>query len=165
MDFKSLIDINKNFTEEFYDLSTPNLIYRTDVSFSEYTVEQGDDMRIDLIFKKMYALEPNEVDTVIQNIDIILFINNIDNPLDIMKGQILIYPSLKDFDKFRRDEEQLEESRVSIKEKLTVPNKSTKKDSNRLKYIEQDYSLPPVVLRNPKQPVRLDGNKMSIGGL
>jgi hypothetical protein len=49
--------------------------------------------------------------------------------------------------------------------KLSVPNKSTKKDTNREKYKENNYSLPPVVLSKPREPVRLENGKFSIGGL
>lgn len=165
MNFKSLKDLKKEPIDEFYDLSTPNLIYRNDIEFGEYIVDQDDIMRIDLIYQKMYGLEFNEVGNSLENIDIILYINDIDNPLNIIKGQVLLFPPFDNLERFRRSEEQIEESRLSIREKLVVPNKSTKKDSNRLKYIEQDYSLPPVVLKTPREPVRLDGNRISVGGI
>jgi len=165
MDFKSIADIKKESPNGLFDLSTPNLTYRSDVNLNSYTVDQGDIMRIDIIFQKIYGLEANEVGMSLENIDIILFINGIDNPLNIIKGQVILYPSLDDMEKFRKTEEQIDQSRLSIKEKLIVPNKSTKKDKNRLRYIEQDYSLPPVVLRTPKAPIRLDGSRMSVGGL
>ena len=45
------------------------------------------------------------------------------------------------------------------------PNKTTRVDPNRQNYIENDYSLSPVVLDTPKEPVRIVDGKFSIGGL
>lgn len=165
MDIESLNNLKRESPDEIYDFTKPNLVYRTDIPLQEYTVQEGDDMRIDLIFQNMYNLEPNEVGEALANVDIVLFINNIDNPLNIVKGQVLLYPPFDRFSEFRRTDESIEEDRNSVREKLIVPNKNTKKDSSRKNYLENDFSLPPVVLRKPRSPVRLDGSKISVGGL
>jgi hypothetical protein len=80
---------------------------------------------------------------------------------------VLSYPSKGDFEKFRYSQ-NLEETNDEVIRQLGVinrPNKTTKIDPNRQNYIENDYSLSPVVLDTPREPVRLEDGKFSIGGL
>jgi hypothetical protein len=56
-------------------------------------------------------------------------------------------------------------STSQVKKKLAVPNKTTRKDNNRSKYVENGYSLPPVVLNTPQAPVRLEGQSIVVGGV
>lgn len=166
MNIKSIYEYTKfDSSIDLYDLSTPSFLFRNDLRLEEYTVKGENEMRIDLILQDMYKLEPNEVGLYLENIDVILYINNIDNPLNIKKGLILLYPSIEDMEKFRYELSQLEEEKLSIKEKLVVPNKSTKKDPNRERFKANNYSLPPVVLDKPKPPVRISNGKFSIGGV
>lgn len=166
MDIKSINEYTKFDTEiDLYDLSTPSFIYRSDISLNTYTVKREEEMRIDLIFKNMYGLEPNEVGIYLENIDVILYINNIDNPLNIKSGISILYPAMEDLTKFRYDLNQLEESKYSKKEKIIFPNKSTKKDKNRESFKANKYSLPPVVLDEPRPPVRIKDGRFSVGGL
>ena len=58
-----------------------------------------------------------------------------------------------------------EKSQETVRKALAVPNKTTKKDGNRRKFIENGYSLPPVVLDESKPPVRVEDDKIVIGGL
>jgi hypothetical protein len=53
----------------------------------------------------------------------------------------------------------------NIRKALSVPNKTTKIDKNRKKFIDDGFVLPPVVLDETKPPVRLEGGKIVIGGL
>jgi hypothetical protein len=53
----------------------------------------------------------------------------------------------------------------AVRKALAVPNKSSKKDSARKKFTENDYLLPPVVLNASKEPVRLEEGKIVIGGI
>jgi hypothetical protein len=49
-------------------------------------------------------------------------------------------------------------SSINITKQLGVqnsPDKVSKVDVSRQQYIENDYSLPPVVLSTPREPVRL----------
>lgn len=168
MDIESINKYVKFDTDlDLYDLTTPSFLYRTndEVNLREYVVRKEDEMRIDLIFQSMYNLEPNEVGNFLNNIDIILYINNIDNPLNIREGLTLLYPLFDDFSKFRYELSQLEEEKLSIKEKLVVPNKTTKKDKDREKFKANNYLLPPVVLDTPKPPVRISNGRFSIGGV
>ena len=166
MDIKVLNEFVR-FDEDLdlFDITQSYLVLRNDVSFSEIEVEEWHEMRVDLLFRDMYNLEPFEVGLYLGNVDIILFVNNIDNPLNIKRGMTLRFPSsLEDFDKFRFTEDPSSD-RLSVKERLVVPNKSTKKDKSREKFKENGFSLPPTVLEKPRPPVRIENGQFSIGGL
>ena len=134
-------------------------------------VQQEDEMRIDLIFQKMYDLQSYEVGPYLENIDVILTINNIDNPLNISAGMVIKYPELGSFDLFRiENDEESSQKKKSIMEKLGKPNKKTKVDPKRKGYLNAGNALPPTVNSKPKAPVTLSnkgGNNGSflIGGL
>jgi hypothetical protein len=166
MDIKSLNSyIRFNSDLDLFDLLEPVFRFDNTVRLREITVESWHEMRIDLLFQSMYNLEPNEVGIYLENIDVILYINNIDNALNIKSGMNIRYPSLDEIDNFRYREDNLSRSRTSAKERLIVPNKTTRKDPTREKFKEEGYSLPPVVLDVPRSPVRIEGGQFSIGGL
>jgi hypothetical protein len=157
-------DVNQN---NLVNLFKPAIMNPTlDGELETYIVGRDDEMRIDLIFKNIYELESNEVGIYLGNIDVLLTLNNIDNPLNIKEGTVIRYPQLGQFDLFRlRIDENQSKIKSSVGQKLSVPNKTTRKDKSRGKYLENDYSLPPVVLEAPKEPVRIEDNIFSIGGL
>ena len=131
-----------------------------------YVVGRDDEMRIDLIFMNIYELPSNEVGIYLGNIDVLLALSDIDNPLNIKEGTIIRYPELGQLDLFRlRINEDQAKIKNAIGQKLAVPNKTTRKDKSRGSYLESDYSLPPVALESPKEPVRIEDNNFSIGGL
>ena len=145
----------------FFDLFVPQIIGIDDYTrVSPYVVKQEQDMRLDLIMLDMY----DQDEYTLENMDIICFINNLDNPLNVYPGMVLYYPPSSEFEHYRLLQDNINNS-SKIKAKLAVPNKTTKKDSNRKKYVENGYSLPPVVLNTPKEPVRLSGSNIEIGGL
>lgn len=115
-----------------------------------YMVQQGEEMRIDLVCKSIY----NNMD----NIDVILYCNHIDNPLNILEGAIIFYPDQKDVAKFRYEEQQ-----ESTTQKLLNPSKTTRRDPSRESFVEQNYSIPPTVLPSYTPQVKIDGNNLVIG--
>jgi hypothetical protein len=129
-------------------------------SFFIYEVQKEEDMRIDMVISNMY---PDDLDAL-DYIDIILWINEIDNPLNIYPGMRLKFPPVGSIDDYRVEYE--ESINVGVKTKMAVPNKTTKKDSNRQKYLNSDFSLPPTVRATPRDPVKLtlDG-KIELGGV
>jgi hypothetical protein len=169
MDFKSLTDSYTKFdtANDVYDLFTSTFVYRDDIALSEYVVERGFDMRLDLIFEKIYNLEPDVVGLYLVDMDVICYINNIDNPLNIKEGSVIKYPTdLGNIREFRvLDIDQDLNNKSKIKERLSFPNKSTRKDKSREDFIKGGYSLPPVVLETPRPPVSIKDGKFSIGGL
>ena len=153
--------------QNLYNLFQPTFIFNTAVSLQEYEVTRDDEMRIDMIFMNIYQYDISMLQYYLDNIDVLLFINNIDNPLNIKAGMILRYPSPDDFDRFRYTD-TLENLSTDVTKQLAtpnLPNKTTKVDPNRQSYLENDYSLPPVVLDVPREPVRIEDGRFSIGGL
>ncbi len=155
-DLDNIKIIEEKFDKElgqtkFYDLTESTFQSRVDVSYDLYQVQPEEGMRIDLICYNIY----NKTDYI----DILLNINEIDNPLNIKVGDILKYPSQSDIELFRIRSE----SKNTVKSLLNR-NKAPKKDDSRKKYIEENFSLPPTVLSSPLEPVRQEGNNIVIGG-
>jgi hypothetical protein len=181
MDIKSLLNLNKKSPDKLrtveqkesgglLNLFRPTIKYEVgddeEVIFDTYEVKPEDEMRIDLIFQKCYDLLPTDVGNYLENIDVLLALNNIDNPLNIQAGMIIKYPELGSFDSFRFEEdEESKAKKKSLAQKLGKPNKKTKVDPSRKKFKENDFSLPPTVNPKPKAPVTVEGNKIKIGGL
>ena len=144
--------LDKELGEEyFWDLNQSTFKSRNDVSLNYWYVQQDEDMRIDLICYRIY----DNTD----NIDILLNVNRIDNPLNIKSGDVLRYPSESDIYLFRVTEDE----KQSV-QKLLNRNKAPRKDSNRKDYVEKNYSLPPTVLQVPTEPVSIVGKDIVIGG-
>lgn len=159
MDIKSLTLLTRP-RNGFYDLFNPQILRTPSSDMEEYIVQKGEEMRIDLVMLSMY----DEDKSVLENIDIICFINDLDNPLNIFPGQKIYYPPYSQLDSYRILVNQ-KNSTSQVKNKLAVPNKTTRKDNKRSKYVENGYSLPPVVLNTPQAPVRLEGDSILVGGV
>lgn len=160
MVIKSFDKITRESNTTTYRLFDPTMKWETTIPVSVYEVKSEEYMRPDLLMKSLYDVDD------IQNLDIILYINNIDNPLSILPGSKIYYLTNYDqMDNFRYSIESKDISEVNVKKQLVVPNKTTRKDSNRSDYLENGYSLPPVVLDKPKDPVRFEGKDILIGGL
>lgn len=160
MEITTFDSIKRQNGTSLYNLFDPNLEYNTNVSIAVYEVKEEEFMRPDLLMKSLYDTDDTK------NLDIILYINNIDNPLSILPKMMLYYPiNVDDFYKFRYDLPVNAPTENNVKKQLVVPNKSTRKDNARKDYLENGYSLPPTVLDKPKDPVRIEGNNILIGGL
>jgi hypothetical protein len=161
MDIYSLSQLNYNETTRLFNIYYPQFFYTKKESLNTYIVQKGEEMRIDLVMMSMY----NDDTLVLPNIDVILFINGIDNPLNIFEGDILYYPKQSALENYRYVFSQGTQPGRNIRKALSVPNKTTKVDSNRKKFIDNGFVLPPVVLDETKSPVRVEGGKIVIGGL
>jgi hypothetical protein len=149
-----IYDIDKliKFEDDmFYDVSKLTFQETGEVGYLEYKIQKGEEMRIDLVCKSIY----NNVDYV----DILLSVNRITNPLNIKEGVVILYPPLKEITNLR----YVEEDEVIVQEQLANPNKATKADPNRKKYVEENYSLPPTVLNTPTNPIQIDGDNIKVG--
>ena len=173
MDIKSLNeqirkDSNQGNLYNFFKQTTRGGI--TDPSFREHVVGLDDEMRIDLIMQKIYDLSPTDTMNYYDQIDVLLAINNIDNPLNIPQGTIIKYPpevGLLDALRILSDDDTSNPNSVRDKmaKRVIVPNKKTRKDKSRTDFVKNGMALPPTVLDNPKAPVRLTDSKFSVGGL
>jgi len=168
MDIKSLQEgVKRNNETGLYNLFTPTFIYNSSIALDQYTITKDDEMRIDLVFSNMYSIEMSMMSNYLQDIDVILYINNIDNPLNIKEGMILDYPIIGELEEYRYSPPTTLSNNSITKQLSTpnTPNKTTRRDTSRQNYIENDYSLSPVVLDTPREPVRIVDGRFSIGGL
>jgi hypothetical protein len=160
MNIVSLRDASFSKRFSTFDIYTPSFVYFKSESLTPYLVQKGEEMRIDLVIMSIY-----DDARFLEDTDVILFINNIDNPLNINVGDVIYYPPSEQLDSFRAVIESLAEPGSSVKKALATPNKTQRKDSNRKKFVDSGYALPPVVLDESKPPVRLEDGKIVIGGL
>ncbi len=159
MDITTLSNLKFNNKTKLYNLYYPNLLYLRTADLYRYEVKRDEEMRIDSVMTSVYSDQYS-----MNDVDIILFINGITNPLSIKEGDILYFPPMAALSSYRYVF-NIESSGERVREKLAVPNKTTKKDSNRKKFTDNGYSLPPVVLEATKPPVKLEDGKIIIGGL
>lgn len=136
-----------------YDLFTRTYRYVFNgIRYSEYKVQKGEEMRIDLVCQSIYGN--------IDYIDIILNVNNISNPLNIKEGTILKYPNSSDIETLRFKETN------NSSEILANPNKSNKKDKFRIKYGESGSLLnQPNILQNQVNQISKNGSLLQIGNV
>ena len=136
---------------DLYDLFNKTYIDYPLASSSEYVVEQDEEMRLDLISFRLYGS--------VNYVGFLCNINQIDNPLNVMPGDILKYVDITEVPSFNYEGVKDEE----IRKGLLNANKSSRKDPNRKQFVEQGYSLPPNFLETPQAPVRFEGNVLVIG--
>lgn len=137
--------------EDLYDLTQPTYIQLGGFSVYYYIVEQTEEMRIDLVCNKLY----NSTDYV----DFLLSFNDIDNPLNIKSGDLILYVDELSIEEFR-----IVPEKPKVLQKLLLnANKQTKKDNNRQAYVEDNFSLPPTILETPIESVQVKGDQIVIG--
>jgi hypothetical protein len=145
------IEILRRGDGGLYDLTQSTFKTSFDsIIYSRYQVQEGESMRIDTTCQNIYGN--------LDFIDIILNVNNIDNPLNIMVGDELIYP-VNNISSLRFTDDPVSDS-------LKMLGNSTKierKDSNRKKYIENNYLLPPTILRDRSDQFNVDSDKIILG--
>lgn len=161
MNITSMQNLKFNNTTKRYNLFYPQLLFRRDVELNVYYVQRDEEMRIDLVMMSMYEDDIY----ALKYMDIILFINGIDNPLNIIEGDLLYFPEIQNLDSWRFNFEPTTRAGENIRKALSAPNKTTRVDNNRTKFVENGYSLPPVVLSEYKPPVRLENGNIVIGGI
>ena len=137
--------------DNLYNLFNKTYIDYPAAQSTNYVVDQDEEMRMDLISFRIYGS--------VNYVDFLCNFNQIDNPLNIMPGDVIKYVELTDVTSFNNVDTNVEE----VRKGLLNSNKSTRKDPNRKQFVEQGYSLPPNFLETPQAPVRLDGNVLVIG--
>ena len=161
MNIKSLNEAKFNTNTQTYRLLNPSFVYTSGVYLNPYVVNRDREMRPDLIMNDMYGYDN------LGDLDVILYINGVDNPLNIPVGTVLYYPDINDMDSFRfaPKDDTFSSNKNSIKQALSTPNKTTREDKKRGDYLANGYSLPPTVLDTPRPPVRLENGNILVGGL
>jgi|LauGreDrversion4_2_1035121.scaffolds.fasta_scaffold83126_3 hypothetical protein len=147
----------------YWNLFSPNIGFNAMADLYEYTVQKYEEMRIDSVMLSIYP----DYNAALSDVDIILYINGIDNPLNIVEGMTIKYPQFEMLESFRIFISSDSKVGKNIRDLLAVaaPNKGTRKDSSRKKFVDNNYLLPPVVLDATRDPVRTGDGTILIGGL
>lgn len=149
-----IYDIDSLKKDEFgnYDLSqiTFKLVLSGEIRYSYYEVQRGEEMRMDLVCNSIYGNT--------NYIDILCNVNNIDNPLNIKEGSVIIFP-INDIDILRNSSSNT----IDINKVLSNTNKASRIDSNRQKYFENNLSLPPTILEESVNQFDIDSQDIILG--
>lgn len=135
-----------------YNMFDRTFKYLIGVQVQIYIVNTSFEMRIDLICNDIYKKT--------DYCDFLLDLNNIDNPLNIMGNDQLIYVPEDLIGLFKIDESTAKELRNIYLNSAKV----SKPDPKRLSYVENDYKLPPTFLQIPAESVRIVDGKIILGG-
>jgi len=125
-----------------------------EINFKEHTVEEDEEMRIDLISFRLYGN--------VNQVGFLLNYNEISNPLNIRKGDIIKYCNLEILDRFKLSPQS--DGLVEQIVPKTKPNKSTRTDKNREEFEKNDNTIPPNLQETPTPPFRISGGSIIIGG-
>lgn len=163
MNIESLTELKyiTSGTNSYYDIIEPHIAFRNDIQLYEYEVQKFEEMRLDSVMLNMYN---GDVD-VLKDMDVIIYINGIDNPLNIVEGMILLHPEQSSLQSFRLEPTLPKNNDTNVTFALAKPNKTTRKDNNRKSFVDNGYSLPPTVLEESKPAVTLNNGKIVVGGL
>lgn len=149
-----IYDLDSLKKDEFgnYDLSqiTFKLVLSGEIRYSYYEVKRGEEMRMDLVCNSIYGNT--------NYIDILCNVNNIDNPLNIKEGSVIIFP-INDIDILRNSSSNTSD----INKVLSNTNKASRIDSNRQKYFENNLSLPPTILEESTNQFDIDSQDIILG--
>ena len=138
--------------DDLYNFYDPTFKLETGINLREFVVGPEQIMRMDLVCFEIYK----SIDAV----DFLCDLNNIDNPLNIKEGDIILYPNYDAISYYRVKITDNNDARA----KLLNANKSTKKDNNRQKYVEQNFALPPNMKQVPDSAVKIENGQIVIGG-
>ena len=153
MDFFDIRTIKKDKKQgELFNFFTPTFLMLNSFEQEVLVVGKESQMRPDLICNELYQR--------VDQIDFLMSLNDIDNPLNIMENDLIYFTSYSAIDSFRIKESEVTETR----DLLLNANKSTKKDKNREKYVEEQFNLPTTFLPVPKPPITIEGDDFIIGG-
>jgi len=118
---------------------------------AQHLVEPQDEMRLDNISNTLYGIT--------DYVDFIMNLNDIDNPLNVMNGDTLIYV---DQSVIKNYQIASNEAMTKIKQFINL-NKTTQVDTNRQQYVNNNYSVQPTIQDTPKKQVKVNGNTITIG--
>jgi hypothetical protein len=135
-----------------YNMFDQTFKYLTGLVLSVYIVDKSHEMRLDLISNQIYGN--------VNYCDFLLDLNNIDNPLNIMENDQIVYVSQDQIGLFRINESTAKE----LRNIYLNATKVSKPDNKRLNYVENNYKLPPTFLQIPAESVRIVDGKIVLGG-
>ena len=154
MDFYDLNNLKKDIAQNnLYNLFDSTFKFLTNVTLYQYPVQAFQEMRIDLVCSDIYKGD-------VQYCDFLLNLNNIDNPLNILSNDIILYVSQDQINYFQLDETTAK----TLRSTYLNSNKISTQDPNRSTYIQNNYSLPPTFLDIPSDSVKIQNGKIILGG-
>ena len=136
--------------ENLYNLFVPTFQDTGSPYFTKFSVTEEKMMRLDLVSYDNYNTDGY--------VDILCSVNYIDNPLNIMEGDILKCPSTDQISGYRLDDV----GRENAVSQANTTEQSNFVDENRKKYVSQSYNITPTSLPEPKDPVRIQGDDIII---
>jgi len=139
----------EDLQQGLYNLFDATFAYQN-TGLGEHVVKQEEEMRIDLV---CYSIYQNTNQT-----DLLLNFNEILNPLNIMAGDVLVYPMQTNVDLFKKIPPTPPDQRDS----MVTTGRSNLKDARRSEYIENNYQLPPTMLPSPVSPITVGRNEIFI---
>lgn len=162
MNIKSLKSSKFDPISKTTNIENPSFFNNLNVDLFEYEIQLGETMRPDLIMKSIYKYNIS-----FEDLDVILYINGIENPLNLKAGMTLLYPNYSELDKFRYSIRGGEISNVEedTTQEISKVDKTTKKDNKREEFVKGNYQLPPVVKNKPEPSVKVVGGNITIGGI
>lgn len=153
MDFFDIRTIKKDKKQGgLFNFFTPTFLMLSSFEQEVLVVGKESEMRPDLICNELYKR--------VDQIDFLMSLNDIDNPLNIKENDLIYFTSYAAIDSFRIKEAEVADTR----DLLLNANKSTKKDPKRQKYVEEKFNLPPTILPVPRPPITIEGDDFIIGG-
>ena len=137
--------------DNLYNFFDPTFKMNIGINLQQHIVAPEEEMRIDLVCNNIYNST--------EQVDFLLDLNDIDNPLNIMEGDEILYASITAIPEYRVKTIDNNNARAQ----LLNANKSSRKDDNRKKYLEENYVLPPTFVETPEAPVKISNNQIIIG--
>jgi len=152
MKIYSIDNLKKELTADgFFDLSTPTFVMFSGSKFLSYTIKDNEEMRPDLVSNSIYGNT--------NNTDFLLSLNGIINPMNMRKGDLIIYVEEQAIANFRPIPEVID----NIKSQFINLNKKKSKDKNREKRKDEKTPLPPTVNQRKINPIKIKGKTITIG--
>ena len=152
MDIKDLELLTRDFNQNnLYDLTKNNLKYVPNLPSTYYVTSDEEEMRIDLVSYAIY----NNVD----NIDYLLNLNDIDNPLNIMGGDYIKWVNPTQLNLVEITVSKID----TVSLGLINTNKKTQVDPSRQVYVSNGYSFPPTFNEAGSPPAAISGNIIILG--
>lgn len=142
-------DVNQ---DNLYNFFEPTFRYFENVPLNYHFVQVEEEMRFDLVSNAIY--------TSTDEVDFLCNMNNIDNPLNVMKDDIIVFVAKTLIPDFRP---QIVDNTNAVSSLLNK-NKVAKKDPARKDFVANNFALPPTVKQTPIAPVRIEENQIVIGG-
>jgi hypothetical protein len=152
MNFYDIDKLKRDENQDYlYNLFTRTFQYQKfDFGNTSVVVNDNQTMRLDVISQNVYSTD--------DYLDILCSLNGIDNPLNIMEGDVLICPVSDAITSYRLDEVGKSTTPIEI----NSAEKSSYVDENRKKFVSQNYNITPTSVTEPQDPVKFIEDKIVI---